>query len=97
MKRFVVDQVGFVQVEATRRFLVEVPDHVTEEQAQELVLQSEDTFPADDEMAWTDDGIRNWVGYDVEIENTEVYEPTEMMSAPPLEGLTVIKLQELEA
>lgn len=31
MKRFIVEQSGFVQVEAGRRFIVEVPDHINEE------------------------------------------------------------------
>ena len=96
MKRFIVEQTGFVQVEAYRSFLVEVPDHISEEQAQDLVENGEVELPDDDGMAWRDQPDRQWVGFDVEIEETDVYDPDAVMGAPSTEGLRVIKLEGLE-
>ena len=96
MKRFIVEQTGLVQVEATRRFVVELPDHVNKEQAQVLVENEQVELPDDDGMGWWDTPDRQWVGCDVEIEVTDVYDPDAVMGAPLTEGLRVIKLEGLE-
>jgi len=76
MKRFIVDQTGFVQLEASRRFIIEVPDHISDEQAQELLDEGQVSLPDDEEgMEWWDTPDRKWVGYDVDIEDSDVYEP----------------------
>jgi hypothetical protein len=89
MKRFIVEQLGLVQVEATRRFVVELPDHVSEKQAQDLVESKQETFPDNDDMAWRDQPDRSWSGYDVEITETHVYDP----GAPNTDELRVIRLE----
>ena len=96
MKRFIFQQTGFVQIEACRSFLVEVPDHISEEQAQVLVENGEVELPDDDGMGWWDTPDRQWVECDVEIEETDVYDPDAVMGAPSTEGLRVIKLEGLE-
>lgn len=93
MKRFIVDQTGFVQLEATRRFIVEVPNHISEEQAQELVDAGQVSLPEDEGMEWWDTPDRKWLGYDVEIEDTDVYDPETSFVAPRTEGLRVICLE----
>lgn len=87
MKRFVVDQHGIVEVEASRSFIVEVPDHISEEQVQELIANG--PLPDEDGMEWWDTPDRKWLGYDVDIEETVVYEPEN----PGAEGLSVIRLE----
>lgn len=96
MKRFVVEQNGFIQVEASRRFLVEVPDHISEEEARKTLEDLQDRLPDNEGMEWRDEPDRNWVGYDVEIEGTEVYDPDTEFVAPATEGLIVIKLDGLD-
>jgi hypothetical protein len=87
MKRLVVEQEGMVQLEAARRFIVEVPDHFTEEQTEELLQRT--TLPDEEGMEWAD-GDRLWAGYDVEIDTTCVYDPdTNTVSE---DELKVIKL-----
>ena len=92
MKCFIVEHTGLVQVEATRRFVVELPDNVSEKQAQDLVENGEVERPDDDGMGWWDTPDRQWVGCDVEIEETDVYDPDAVMGAPSTEGLRVIRL-----
>ena len=94
MKLFIVEQTGFVQIEAYRSFLVEVPDHISEEQAQDLVENGEVELPDDDGMGWWDTPDRQWVGCDVEIEDTELYDLDAVMGGPSTEGLRVITLPE---
>src|SRR5262245_15809138 len=91
MKRYIVDQLGFVLVEASRRFVVEVPDHISEEQAQELVENDSVPLPDDDGMEWWDTPDRKCLGYDVEIEETDVYDPQTVLGGPSVEGLRVIQ------
>ena len=93
IKRFIVEQTGFVQLEACRRFVAEVPDHCSEEQARQLVEDVQESFPDDDGMEWRDEFGRHWVGYDVEIDGTEVYDPDTEWAAPDTEGLKIIKLE----
>jgi hypothetical protein len=94
MKRFIVEQTGLVQVEASRRFLVEVPDHISEKQVQELLENEDVELPDDDGMGWWDTPDRQWVGCDVEIEDTELYDLDAVMGGPSTEGLRVITLPE---
>lgn len=93
MKRFIVEQSGYVQLEASRLFVVEVPDDMSEEQAEALVDELQDTFPEDEGMAWRDDLGRNWSGYAVEFSETEVYDPDVVVGGPTTKGLTVIRLK----
>lgn len=88
MKKFIVEQLGYVQLEANRTFIVEVPDDMTEEDAEELV--KDQTLPEDESMAWKDDLGHKWIGYDVEIWETDVYE------SDGIGGLKVINLDELD-
>jgi hypothetical protein len=96
MKRFIVKQTGFVQIEACRNFLVEVPDHISEERAQVLLENGEVELPDDDGMGWWDAPDRQWVGCDVNIEETDVYDPDGVVGGPSTEGLRVIKFEGLE-
>ena len=96
MKRFVVEQDGEVLLEATRRFVVEVPDHFTEEQTAALLEKAQASISDEEGMEWSDDLDRKWVGYDVEIGTTEVYDPDTVLGAPAAEGLKVIRLGETE-
>jgi hypothetical protein len=89
MKKFIVEQVGMVQVEAGRKFVVEVPDDCTEEQAEELFQAAEESMSNTEGMGWTDDNDRLWVGFDVEIDDTDIYEPITMKE---MEELSVITL-----
>src|SRR5262249_51190364 len=92
MKRFIVEQTGYVQIEACRSFVIEVPNHISKEQAQELVENGEAELPDDDSMGWWDTPDRQWVGCDVEIEVTDVYDPDAVTGRPSTEGLRVIRL-----
>jgi hypothetical protein len=92
MKRYIVEQNGQVQVDASRRFVIEVPDHITEEQAQDLLVSETVTLPEDDGMEWWDLADRKWVGYLVEIEETDVHDPETIWGTPSVEGLRVIRL-----
>jgi hypothetical protein len=95
MKRFVVEQTGMVQLEATRRFVVEVPDHFTEDQTEDLLQHT--SLPDEEyeeDMAWSDDLDRLWIGYDVEIDSTDIYDPDNVAGAPATDGLKVITLGE---
>jgi hypothetical protein len=93
MKRFIVEQNGFVQVEASRRFIIEVPDHISEGKAQELVEGDQVLLPDDEGMEWWDMPDRKWSGYDVEIEETDVYDPETLLVAPSTDGLRVIRVE----
>lgn len=93
MKRYIVEQTGFVQLEATRRFVVEVPDHISEDQAEQLVENAQEAFPEDEGMEWWDHPDRSWTGYDVEITETEVYDPDAVWGSPRTEELKVIRLE----
>lgn len=96
MKRYIVDQIGFVQVEATRRFVVEVPNDISEEEAQQLLEEGHLPLPEGDGMEWWDTPDRKWLGYEVEIEDIEVYDPETVMGTPSTDGLRVVWLQELK-
>lgn len=91
MRKLIVEQTGSVQVEAERRFVVEVPDDVTDEQAEELLREMQDATDVD-EVEWTDDGGRHWVGFDVECVETEVHDPDTVVGSPGVTGLRVIRL-----
>lgn len=95
MKRFIVEQTGYVQLEATRRFVVEVPDDMNEEQAQELLEDLQEPLPDDEGMAWWDEPDRSWSGYDVEFTETDVYDPETVVGGPKTEGLRVMTLEGL--
>jgi hypothetical protein len=92
MKRFIVEQLGFVQVEAERRFLLEVPDDCTLEEAAELLEGVSESSLDGEGMEWTDNNDQNWLGFNVQIDTTEVYDPDTVAGAPPTEGLKVIML-----
>lgn len=74
MKRFYVEQLGNVQVEATRSFIVEVPDDFTEEQAQDLLRDFDRQLPDTEGMEWRDHDDRDWVGVDVDVLETDIYD-----------------------
>jgi hypothetical protein len=93
MKRFVVEQTEMVQLEADRRFLLEVPDDCTLEEAAELLEGVSEALLDREGIEWTDNNDQNWLGYNVEIDTTEVYDPDAVSGAPPTEGLKVIKLE----
>jgi hypothetical protein len=88
MKRFVVEQTGMVQLEATRQFVIEVPDHFTEDQTEELVQDT--SLPDEVGIEWADEDGRQWVAFEVEIDATSVYEPD--TCGDNEHGLKVIKL-----
>jgi len=94
MKRFVVEQTGMVQLEATRQFVIEVPDHFTEDQTEELLQHT--SLPDECGMEWADEHGRQWVAFDVQIDTTDVYDPDTVAGAPRTEGLKVIKLEGAE-
>jgi hypothetical protein len=96
MKKFIVEQLGYVQLEATRMFVVEVPDHISEEQAQELLEDLQEPLPDEGKMAWWDEPDRSWSGYDVEFTETEVYDPETVVGGPKTDGLTVVRLKGLD-
>jgi hypothetical protein len=87
MKRFVIEQTGMVQLEAERQFVVEVPDHFTEDQTEELLQHT--SLPDEEGMEWAE-GDRLWAGYEVEIDTTCVYDSD--THAVNKDGLKVIKL-----
>ena len=90
MKRFVVEQTGMVQLEAARQFVVEVPDHFTEDQTEELVQHT--SLPDEYAMVWADEHGRQWAAFEVEIDTTFVYHPdTHTVNE---DELTVIKLED---
>jgi hypothetical protein len=95
MRKFIVEQVGYLQVEATRRFIVEVPDHFSDEETKELVEKMQDSLPDDNGMEWWDQSDRSWIGYDVEFDYTDVYDPDTWMGAPKMDALTVIRPEEI--
>jgi hypothetical protein len=94
MKRYVVEQNGIMQLEAARRFLVEVPDHFTEDQTEALLEKLEGSLPDEEGMEWTDGIDRKWLGVDVEIDTTNVYDPDSVAGARTKEGLKVITLED---
>jgi hypothetical protein len=91
MKRFYVEQLGNVQVEAARSFIVEVPDDFTEEQAQELLRDFDRQLPGTEGMEWRGDDDRDWVGFDVDVLETDIYDADNVKT----EGLEVIRLADL--
>jgi hypothetical protein len=94
VRKLTVQQRGLIQVEVERTFAVEVPDDMTEEQAQELLENMDDSLSDDEGMAWEGGGKAGgtWIGYDVEVEETEVHDPALCGGWPKPEGLTVIRL-----
>jgi hypothetical protein len=92
MKLFVVERSGMVQLEAARQFVVEVPDHFAEDQTEELLQHT--SLPDEEDMEWADDLDRRWIGYDVEIDTTDIYDPDYVAGAPAPDGLKVITLGE---
>lgn len=90
MKRFIVDQVGFVKLEADRRFLMEVPDDCTEEEVQELIEEAQDSLPESEGLEWMGEG-QKWSGYEIEVEYTDVSDP-ETVAGGEAESLKVIRL-----
>jgi hypothetical protein len=71
MKTMMIEQTGSVQVDVTRKFLVEVPDDCDREQALGLLGEMESHTHLDD-AEWADDDGTRWVGYDVEFVDTAV-------------------------
>jgi hypothetical protein len=94
MKRFIVEQLGYVQMKPARRLLVEVPDHFTKEQAEELLQDAQSALPSDG-LWWTDDLDCKWDGFDVEIEEIWVYDPEIDYDAPPV--ISLIDGEEVES
>lgn len=81
-----------MKVEAERRFLVEVPDNVTEEEAKALVEEAQDSLPDSEGMDWIDGNDRGWIGFEVEIEYTGVSDPDTVAGGASTKGLRVISL-----
>jgi hypothetical protein len=79
-----------VQLEAERQFVVEVPDHFTEDQTEELLQHT--SLPDECGMEWADEHGRQWVGFDVEIDTTSVYDPD--TNTVTEDGLKVINLED---
>ena len=96
MKRFIVEQKGFVQIEACRRFLIEVPDHFSGELARQWVEAEEESLPGDDSMAWCGGLSDHYVGYDVEIAETDVHDAGAATGAPATDGLRVVSFDGLD-
>ena len=74
MKQFIIQQTGYAQVEVERRFVIEVPDDITEGQVEQGWAEWIESKEADlaEELAWmTDDGT-GWIGYEVEGVETNV-------------------------
>ena len=91
MRQFVVEQTGYVQVEATRRFVVEVPDDIDGDEVYERMIKAEPE-PEDEDMAWRDDTDHLWIGYDVDVWETDVCEAE--ADDPSLAEMKTIKLEE---
>lgn len=51
----------------------------------------EESSPDKDGLEWYDTPDRSWVAYDVEITDTEVYDPDSVVCAPT-DGLKVVRL-----
>lgn len=88
MKRFYIEQLGNVQVEAARSFIVEVPNDFSEEQAQELLHDFDRQLPGTEGMKWRDHDDRDWVGFDVNVLETDIYDA----DSRDTKGLEVITL-----
>jgi hypothetical protein len=93
MKRFIVEQRGYVQLGAGRRFLVEAPDHFNEDRVEEQLKDVD--LPEDQGMEWSDEHERKWTCFDVEVEETEVYDPETTLGADEIEGLPVVTLTDV--
>lgn len=93
MKTFVVEQIGQVQIEATRIFVVEVPDHTSEDEIQELLEEMQSDLPDNENMAWEDETKQKWSGYNVEDIETVVSDPGTVMGGPSTEGLSIVQLE----
>lgn len=95
MKRFMVEQNGYVQLEAWRTFIVEVPNHFTEEQVYELVNGQDDLIEEKQDGGWVDDLERAWIGYDVDIVETSV-DPVDddETDVPALADLEVVRIEQ---
>ena len=91
MKKLIVEQVGYVQIEVERTFVIEVPDGVSECDA-ERALDGDDTPSDADDIEWTDDSGQGWLGFSVESIETQVYDPDEVLGAPRPEGLKAVRL-----
>lgn len=91
MKRFIVEQRGYVQVEAGRAFVVEAPDTVSEEEVYDL-LKTAEPVAEDEDMAWCDELERRWIGFDVDVMEIDVCEA----EADEEPYLKVVRLDELE-
>ena len=91
MRKLIVTQTGVIQVQGSRRFLVEVPDDFTTTQVEKLLQETQ--FGTDaDEAEWSDESGSRWVGFDVEGVDTDVCDPDTVLGSPNMEGLKVISL-----
>lgn len=81
MKRLIVEQMGYVQIEVKRAFVIEVPDGVSADDAKRALNEGEP--PSDtDNILWTDEDGTEWMGFHVEDINNWVYDPDEVLGAP---------------
>ena len=96
MKRFFVEQTGYVQIYATRRFVFEGPDDMDEQEVEEVVKDRALVIREDEGLAWKDDLDRKWSGYDEEIWDTHIHEADYDTDAS-LKGLTLVTKDYLQA
>ena|SRR5579884_1164725 len=91
MKKLLVEQTGSVQVQAERKFVVEIPGDLSEEQIEQLRRRLF-TNPDVEEIEWTDEDGCLWSGFDVEFVDTVVHDSDAVLGKPTMEGLKVVRL-----
>jgi hypothetical protein len=91
MKKLIVEQTGSVQVQAERKFVIEVSADLTEERMEQLRRRLFDT-PEVEEIGWADEDGRLWSGFDVEFVDTVVHDPDAVLSGLTVEGLKTVRL-----
>jgi hypothetical protein len=91
MKRFIVDQSANVEVTLTRTFLLEVPDDCTQEEAEKLLLEIDESALFEQQVEWINDGPCEWD--EVDAQGTTL---TPLSSDHRTDGLPIISLDNEE-
>ena len=93
MERFGIEQNGCITV--CRRFVVEAPDHCSDQQVQDYLTNAREVFADGRALEWSDTLERKWSGHVVDMIETEVCELEPALAAWAIARFPVVKLEGL--
>ncbi len=93
MRKFIIDQTGYLRLEVERRLVVEVPDDVTQEQVEQNVEDwiEQKENAGQEQVEWRSGDGQGWCGCDMDEIETSV-DDSDPVEA---EELPVISLEDV--